>query len=342
MSCLEYILLFMVIMTIIEICTAVIPYVGLIIFILVIIYLLQKIRPIEKYRLYKLRKFEEKYYVSEEFRNLKNSVSKYIFDCNELNEHITNLQDVHVGINQTDYGNSYYYDNSFHNYSRPEYSKHSIKCNVYNCSRNICDSARQQPFKYICKYFDIKPTAKTLEEFETLLNSYEAAIDGMRLLNNKKAKILTGIYKDIPQIIKSYGYENFQRYIGFKDVLYKTIEFPSYKFLYVSSGGYASTECTVVMDIENLNKFIKYLSEKIKFNESVAGQRALMTSLLRRKILARDKYTCQKCGNSTHNEPNLLLEIDHIIPLAKGGKTTENNLQVLCWRCNRHKGSKVE
>ena len=34
-------------------------------------------------------------------------------------------------------------------------------------------------------------------------------------------------------------------------------------------------------------------------------------------------------------------EIDHIIPVSKGGLTTEDNLQTLCWRCNRSKGNKM-
>lgn len=41
---------------------------------------------------------------------------------------------------------------------------------------------------------------------------------------------------------------------------------------------------------------------------------------LRPMILARDNYTCQKCGNSIAKEPNLLLEVDHIIPVSKWGK----------------------
>lgn len=67
-----------------------------------------------------------------------------------------------------------------------------------------------------------------------------------------------------------------------------------------------------------------------------------MTTNLRLKIKNRDNYTCKKCGISTNSEKNLLLEIDHIIPLSKGGITTEDNLQTLCWKCNRTKGSRIE
>ena len=34
------------------------------------------------------------------------------------------------------------------------------------------------------------------------------------------------------------------------------------------------------------------------------------------------------------------LHIDHIIPIAKGGKSVPNNLRVLCSKCNGAKGSK--
>jgi 5-methylcytosine-specific restriction endonuclease McrA len=66
-----------------------------------------------------------------------------------------------------------------------------------------------------------------------------------------------------------------------------------------------------------------------------------MTTKLREQIKERDNYTCKSCDISTHTERNLLLEIDHIMPLSKGGITSESNLQTLCWRCNRSKGAKV-
>ena len=66
-----------------------------------------------------------------------------------------------------------------------------------------------------------------------------------------------------------------------------------------------------------------------------------MTKKLREEIKQRDYYTCQCCGNSTSKEPNLLLEIDHIMPISKGGLTQKDNLQTLCWKCNRSKGNKI-
>lgn len=97
----------------------------------------------------------------------------------------------------------------------------------------------------------------------------------------------------------------------------------------------------VVMNIDNLNAMVNYLNDRIAWKKSVAGQRSLMTSSLRRFILERDGHQCKKCGVSLAQEPHLLLEVDHITPLSKGGLTQVDNLQTLCWRCNRSKGAKL-
>ncbi len=55
---------------------------------------------------------------------------------------------------------------------------------------------------------------------------------------------------------------------------------------------------------------------------------------LRWKILNRDNYTCQYCGQSA---PNVLLEVDHKVPLVDGGTDDESNLVTSCWACNRGK-----
>lgn len=69
------------------------------------------------------------------------------------------------------------------------------------------------------------------------------------------------------------------------------------------------------------------------------NQRKLMTPALRRKIIERDNYTCQICGKYMPDEVGL--HVDHIVPVAKGGKSVESNLQVLCSKCNGRKSDRV-
>lgn len=68
-------------------------------------------------------------------------------------------------------------------------------------------------------------------------------------------------------------------------------------------------------------------------------QRRLMTKSLRKSIMERDNYTCQLCGKYMPDEVGL--HIDHIVPVAKGGKTVPSNLRVLCSKCNGKKGARV-
>lgn len=68
------------------------------------------------------------------------------------------------------------------------------------------------------------------------------------------------------------------------------------------------------------------------------NQRKLMTPQLRKDIMERDNYTCQICGKYMPDEVGL--HIDHISPIAKGGKTIPSNLRVLCSKCNGKKGAK--
>ena len=52
----------------------------------------------------------------------------------------------------------------------------------------------------------------------------------------------------------------------------------------------------------------------------------------RKRILLRGKGRCMKCGSREN------LEIDHVVPLARGGSNRLENLQLLCQDCNRRKG----
>ena len=151
---------------------------------------------------------------------------------------------------------------------------------------------------------------------------------------------MSNVKNNLPFLIRNFGKTRFIRELGYKPIDIREVYIPTYSFVYISAGGNKRISCDIVLDINNLNNFIKYLSASIKWNKSVKKQRALMTPKLREEIKQRDEYTCQHCGNSISKEPNLLLEIDHIKPLSKGGLTTSDNLQTLCWKCNRSKGNK--
>jgi len=57
-----------------------------------------------------------------------------------------------------------------------------------------------------------------------------------------------------------------------------------------------------------------------------------------RYIVLRDGGgRCALCGATKRDRP---LDVDHIVPRSKGGKTSYDNLQVLCAKCNRSKGNK--
>lgn len=284
---------------------------------------------------------ETSYFLSGRFKKAKQSVEKHIADCNELNQYVESIKNTALVSNKSDCGSATYIDCSKRNMSRPELKKKVDSPNVHNCSRDICQRASQNPFVYICKYFEIPICEETLEKHEQLLNTYEAIKDGRISLFNTRKEIVANISHEIPWFIRKFCKEKLYKKLGFLKVDFNSVVYPKYIFQYVSSGGNASVRCEITMDIENLNKFVVFLSEKIKFKNSVAGQRALMTSKLRDQIKARDQYTCRYCGASVSAEPHLLLEIDHIIPVSRGGLTAEDNLQTLCWKCNRSKGAKT-
>ncbi|HUU90509.1 MAG TPA: HNH endonuclease signature motif containing protein [Phycisphaerae bacterium] len=51
-------------------------------------------------------------------------------------------------------------------------------------------------------------------------------------------------------------------------------------------------------------------------------------------VFKRDSFTCRYCGKTS---PDVVLEIDHIVPLCEGGTDDEINLATSCWECNRGK-----
>jgi len=58
--------------------------------------------------------------------------------------------------------------------------------------------------------------------------------------------------------------------------------------------------------------------------------------LTRKNILRRDGYKCSYCGRG-----DLTLTLDHIVPKARGGTDSWDNLVSACTKCNNKKGDRT-
>lgn len=64
------------------------------------------------------------------------------------------------------------------------------------------------------------------------------------------------------------------------------------------------------------------------------AERKPISKKIRFEVFKRDHFTCQYCGRMS---PDVVLEVDHIKPVAKGGTNDIMNLVTSCGECNRGK-----
>ena len=279
------------------------------------------------------------YYDSSEFAKLKSVCNALMSSQREFNEYInekvqsiSTLFGTRVMRNETVTEDEY-------NYIRPY--KKTITPFTAEVSATVFASAENNPMAYIVKFFypNKEQYPEQIQKLQLLVEELETLREAKQIIENYKQDYQQYL-KDVPDYILEQDEAGFYSRLGFAyiDESVLTVE---YKFIYTSGGGFAQRFFTVPMTEANIVELINLLESKLTASAFSKEQRQLMTKKLREYIKNRDNYTCCNCGNSTHVEPNLLLEIDHIIPIAKGGVTEEANLQTLCWKCNREKGDKL-
>jgi hypothetical protein len=72
-------------------------------------------------------------------------------------------------------------------------------------------------------------------------------------------------------------------------------------------------------------------------SQSEPKGRDLIPPQLRFRVLQRDAFRCQYCGRSARD--GATLHLDHVVPFAAGGETTEDNLITACETCNLGKSA---
>lgn len=279
------------------------------------------------------------YYNSSDFAKIKNACDNLMSTQREFNEYIdekvksiSSLFGTNIVRNETTNDDVFDY---IHPY------KKSITPFTAEVSATVFASAENSPLEYIVKNFYPNKTRypEQIQKLHLLIEELETLKEAKQIIENYKEDVQQYL-TEVPSFVMEYDESGFYSRLGFATINENVLTV-EYKFSYTSNGGRAQRSFTVPMTEDTIVSLIQMLESKLTMSAFTKEQRSLMTSKLRQQIKERDDYTCKYCGNSTHKEPNLLLEIDHIIPVAKGGCTEVGNLQTLCWKCNRQKGSKT-
>jgi 5-methylcytosine-specific restriction endonuclease McrA len=284
----------------------------------------------------------KRYFGSEEFQKQKKEVAEVVREHNEIASYVEEIRSHgKFSIGQSSTGTqahlASYENTSTYKYKRDRNTADYDSSNVHNASLQVVRNASVEPIKYLIKYFDIAATEEKLAEIESMGESISRLEEAISNLEARESSISTSI--NPPKFILKHYLNEFRAQVGL-NVPQLKVPYPEYKFQYVSAGGNSSQQAVIKMDSPTIDALIQSIAEKIKWSKSAAAQRSLMTASLRNFIKQRDNFTCKTCQISTRDEAHLLLEVDHIQPISKGGLSEESNLQTLCWKCNRTKSNK--
>lgn len=285
---------------------------------------------------------KNRYFASEHFQTLKAEIVAVVAEHNDVVDYVEEIRargSFELGSSSS---GQYAHLASFENTSAwnnrrdrnvAEYAPH-----VHNASLQVVRNASAEPLKYLMKYFSIKADQDTLADVQRVADDISRLEEAVANVKDREADITARI--DPPAFILKHYRGQFWDQIG---VHLSPIEvpYPQYKFQYTSAGGNSGQTVTVELNTPTLEALSATLADKIRWAKSAAGQRALMTTGLRGQTKQRDNYACLNCGVSLAVEPHLLLEVDHIMPVSRGGLSVPENLQTLCWKCNRAKGARI-
>lgn len=295
--------------------------------------------------LYRLVRYilKEMYFSSDAFLAHKAEMASLVAEHNEIAHYASEIRaqgyfEVGASTTGAQAHLASFQNTSLWNFRRDRNVANFAAPHVHNCSLQVVRNASADPLKYVMKYFHIRADEATLVNVERLNDSIARLEEAVNNLQQREESIARSV--NPPRFILKHYNNEFMQKVGV-ELLPIEVPYPVYIFEYVSAGGNSSQRTKVTFNIETLDVLIETLGEKIRWRRSVAGQRALMTTALRNFIKSRDNHTCKYCSISIADEPHLLLEVDHIVPLSKGGLTTPENLQALCWRCNRSKSNKL-
>ena len=184
---------------------------------------------------------------------------------------------------------------------------------------------------------------KDLTGFSTMLahvrenqTRYAAYLRDLEHLEQTSAK-----ERNIPAMISAQAYQELEKQLVQSVVLHPAISLQiACCVRYTSPKGKNSYQNRQTFAIDALEKYRQKCVLTSEIKDQKKYERAKMSASLRYDVLKRDGFRCQICGATQAD--GVKLHVDHVVPIAKGGKTEFSNLRTLCERCNLGKGAKEE
>ncbi len=167
-----------------------------------------------------------------------------------------------------------------------------------------------------CEPVSAAPHSPVLDSSVLVLNRFYMAV---RVVTVRRS--LTLLYRDCAEVIT------------LENDRYASYDFPSWQEIsqltslekqpdedYLQAVGFELLAPRII----RLTRFDRIPMPAVRFN--------------RRNLFARDKHTCQYCGQE---KPAGQLSLDHVVPRSHGGQTTWENIVCSCLRCNSRKGGRT-
>lgn len=92
-----------------------------------------------------------------------------------------------------------------------------------------------------------------------------------------------------------------------------------------------------------LIEFAKYKNGSLIIEPYINARksRKAINNSIKYDVMKRDNFKCNYCGKSPATDSNVELQIDHILPITKGGDNHISNLKTICKDCNIGKYDKL-
>jgi hypothetical protein len=150
-------------------------------------------------------------------------------------------------------------------------------------------------------------------------------VEARRVLNRAAFEALRAEQAETPRLVCEEP-ERRRRWWMFRDEFYREDE------------GYAALEVkalALARLTQRERRLQRALSLMTQQEPADSSRRAPIAQAVRLAVFRRDGGACVECGTTEG------LQFDHVIPVALGGASTVENLQVLCAACNLAKGASI-